>query len=391
MKKTIFTYLTALTLLCSFGPAFGQGNLIDSSTWTVGQPTDLTPGFKQLGGADQNIIEEAPNPFGQDAPVWRMAPNAPNVFKGLETVPDFTTAQIDTQSDYRFSVWVKIFNGNGGKPITLLRGPATIDFLDANGNPGKDPYFNWGNAPAADTWYLMVGFVKGMTSTTDYEATRGYYNVQGVRVANLSGPAPYRFNTTTSEFSVVCGFNNTGGTGENMLYYAPRFEKVDGSEPTIQELTNGVDDPVGGGGAWTTNNNGIHYGSGNVGIGTTAPDAPLTVKGHIHAQEVTVDLNGAVAPDYVFYDDYALRSLEEVQRYIDLHGHLPNIPSAKEMETEGVHLKTMNLKLLEKIEELTLYVMEQDSIQEEQFQLIRQQQAEQQRLRQRIAKLEDQQ
>jgi len=55
-----------------------------------------------------------------------------------------------------------------------------------------------------------------------------------------------------------------------------------------------------------------------------------------------------------------LKSLEEVQNYIEEHGHLPNIPSAKEMEDSGVQLGVMNMKLLEKIEELTLYTLEQE-------------------------------
>jgi len=98
----------------------------------------------------------------------------------------------------------------------------------------------------------------------------------------------------------------------------------------------------------------------NVGIGTTSPDSKLTVKGDIHTNEVKVDLLGAVAPDYVFYKDYDLKSLKTVEDYIETNGHLPNIPSAKKMETEGIMLKEMNLKLLEKIEELTLYAIEQE-------------------------------
>ncbi len=99
---------------------------------------------------------------------------------------------------------------------------------------------------------------------------------------------------------------------------------------------------------------------GNVGIGTSAPDAKLAVKGNIHTNEVKVDLLGAVAPDYVFYKDYDLKTLNEVESYITKEGHLPNIPSAKEMETNGLLLKEMNLKLLEKIEELTLYTINQE-------------------------------
>ncbi|MBD1261607.1 hypothetical protein HZY62_13465 [Maribacter polysiphoniae] len=99
--------------------------------------------------------------------------------------------------------------------------------------------------------------------------------------------------------------------------------------------------------------------NGNVGIGTTIPDSKLTVKGKIHAEEVKIDLS-VPAPDYVFNEDYDLRTLEETQDYIEEHAHLPNIPSAKEMENDGVELGVMNMKLLEKIEELMLYTIQQE-------------------------------
>ncbi|MCC4230974.1 tail fiber protein [Zunongwangia profunda] len=106
--------------------------------------------------------------------------------------------------------------------------------------------------------------------------------------------------------------------------------------------------------------------NGFVGIGTKSPDSKLTVKGKIHSQEVKIDLNGAVVPDYVFLDDYNLKLLEEVESFIDKNGHLENIPSAKQVEEEGWNVKSMNLKMLEKIEELTLYVIEQNKINKEQ-------------------------
>jgi len=120
-----------------------------------------------------------------------------------------------------------------------------------------------------------------------------------------------------------------------------------------------------------------------ISIGTAAddPDYKLTVKGKIHVQEVKVDLEGAIMPDYVFEKEYELNTLEEVQEYINKEGHLPNIPSAAEVEESGINLKEMNLKLLEKIEELTLYTIEQ---QEE----IKKQQQFNQDLLERLAKLE---
>jgi hypothetical protein len=99
-------------------------------------------------------------------------------------------------------------------------------------------------------------------------------------------------------------------------------------------------------------------GNGNVGIGTDAPDAKLAVKGHIHTQEVRVDLTGAVAPDYVFEPTYNLLPLSEVETYIKANKHLPEVPSAKQMEEEGLNLKEMNLLLLKKVEELTLHLIE---------------------------------
>ncbi|MEO7044321.1 MAG: hypothetical protein ABI091_03380 [Ferruginibacter sp.] len=72
-----------------------------------------------------------------------------------------------------------------------------------------------------------------------------------------------------------------------------------------------------------------------VGIGTINPDSKLTVAGNIHVQEVKVTLNAGQVPDYVFAKDYKLKSLEEVEKYIKENKHLPEIPSAQEIEKNG--------------------------------------------------------
>jgi Phage T4 tail fibre len=100
--------------------------------------------------------------------------------------------------------------------------------------------------------------------------------------------------------------------------------------------------------------------NGNVGIGTTTPDEKLTVKGKIHTNEVRVDVLAPIVPDYVFEADYKLKNLSEVAAFIQENKHLPEVPSAKEMEQNGLMLAEMNLKLLKKIEELTLYAIEQN-------------------------------
>lgn len=96
--------------------------------------------------------------------------------------------------------------------------------------------------------------------------------------------------------------------------------------------------------------------NGNVGIGTDNPDSKLVVNGKIRSEEVKVEIiNG---PDYVFKPDYQLRTLQETKEYITENNHLPEIPSAKEMEANGIDLGDMNMRLLKKIEELTLYQIE---------------------------------
>jgi hypothetical protein len=104
---------------------------------------------------------------------------------------------------------------------------------------------------------------------------------------------------------------------------------------------------------------------GRVGIGTKDPDAKLAVKGKIHAEEVLVDLN-VRGPDYVFEKDYNLLPLAEVENYIIQNKHLPEVPAAKEMKKNGVNLGEMNMLLLKKVEELTLYVIELKKENEEQ-------------------------
>ncbi len=98
-------------------------------------------------------------------------------------------------------------------------------------------------------------------------------------------------------------------------------------------------------------------GNGNVGIGTSTPDAKLTVNGAIHSKEVKVDTN--IWPDYVFKIEYKLPPLQEVENHIKEKGHLENIPSQEEVLKNGINLGEMNAKLLQKIEELTLYSIQQ--------------------------------
>lgn len=108
---------------------------------------------------------------------------------------------------------------------------------------------------------------------------------------------------------------------------------------------------------------------GFVGIGTTTPQEALSVNGNIRSKQVKVELNSW--PDYVFKPTYVLPSLLEVKIYIDKYQHLPDMPSEAEVAKEGLNLGDINKLLTKKVEELTLYLIEQDKkIDDQHHQLI---------------------
>lgn len=83
----------------------------------------------------------------------------------------------------------------------------------------------------------------------------------------------------------------------------------------------------------------------------------VEVGGKIYCQEVEVSLDAGTGPDYVFEDNYNLMSLKDVNIFIKENKHLPDVPSAIEMEENGMNMKDMQLLLLKKVEELTLYTI----------------------------------
>lgn len=115
--------------------------------------------------------------------------------------------------------------------------------------------------------------------------------------------------------------------------------------------------------------------TGNVGIGTETPTQRLDINGNIKANGAYI--NGIVYTnevkveatkwaDFVFDKNYKLPTLQEVENHINTHKHLPDIPSEKEVKENGVSLGEMQAKLLQKIEELTLYVIDLKKENEEQ-------------------------
>jgi len=106
--------------------------------------------------------------------------------------------------------------------------------------------------------------------------------------------------------------------------------------------------------------------NGNMGIGTIAPGTnKLAVEGTIAARKVVVTMSASF-PDYVFKKEYRLPSLSNVARYIRSNGHLPEMPTADSVQKNGLDLGSNQTLLVKKIEELTLYIIEQNKKNEEQ-------------------------
>ncbi|RPE12847.1 hypothetical protein EGT74_04705 [Chitinophaga lutea] len=137
---------------------------------------------------------------------------------------------------------------------------------------------------------------------------------------------------TTASGSWQVGSNHLGGTGNQFFIWNDQDSKY---HFVVQRVT------------------------GNVGIGVTSPpaDYKLAVGGTIGARRVKV--TSETWADFVFKPGYSLRTLQDVETFIKDHGHLPDIPSEATVKKNGIDLGDMNARLLQKIEELTLYLIEQ--------------------------------
>lgn len=212
-------------------------------------------------------------------------------------------------------------------------------------------------------------FVKGVDGN-------GYASIQ-LATKSWSGSHAILFNAYKSSSQVsgsLASVGNTkfthnvgnysGGAGAIMF-----FGNGGGMNFYISQTSTGVETNVN----WSTPKMRIQR-DGTVGINISDPNE--TYKLHVNGKTYATSFHTAANnyADFVFKDDYKLKPLSEVESYIEKNNHLPDIPSEAEAKANGVDLQSMQAKLLQKIEELTLYMIEQNKKIESQSALLQKQQ-----------------
>ncbi|MEP1490170.1 MAG: fibronectin type III domain-containing protein [Algibacter sp.] len=332
-------------------------NLLDTSTWTVG--TGSAVGFNLYGTSTENSRELGTDPHGVQNVLWKTHPISASNDNNVGWATDYVN--IDHAKTYRYTSWVKKTNSNDGTiylSFTCVDDLGNNTGLNLDGSVNGAPYPYGGDPPHLDEWYLLVGYIheSGYSSTTDIG---GLYDTNGAKQSNMED---FKFSNTATRFKLKNYLKFSTNINDEFFSYGPTLYEISGQEPSIEELINAQPNNIQTStstntGYWSLNNEDVYYNGGRVGIGTDEPDEKLAVNGNIHTKEIRVDLNDW--PDYVFTDKHQLPTLKEVENHIRENGHLKNIPSVKEVKEKGILLGHMNANLLEKIEELTLYTIQQ--------------------------------
>jgi len=204
------------------------------------------------------------------------------------------------------------------------------NFIDADIRELNNSFIaGWADATGSNGNYIIVIWLKGGGNTYYFNSP---VNITPVVYDGVANALPYNEPNGPSRTykTTVDPYVNTNGASHSGAIYAT------GTSP--------------------------NYFGGNVGIGTANPDQKLTVNGQVHSTSVVV--TSTVPADYVFNADYYLRPLAVIKTYVDKNHHLPDVPAAADFKKDGQNLGEMNMLLLKKVEELTLYLINEHKVNE---------------------------
>lgn len=319
-----------------------------------------------LGGTDRFGVTSAGNAgIGTNTPASRLEVSAPSTA--------FLTMRYTTST---------------GAPIY---GSTGINFNHNTTKLYSLEYFTWPDSPLAgflqmtrassgngvylglnSIWFgngpQTGGAVASTTNKFIFDGNIGIGSASPASRIEVAGSSPYvTLKSTGTTGSTGINLADNSGTQYAVYYsHAPAFG-ANGAHLEHKSTTNGIhvwSDQIWLGklenpGVVPLSLNSPIYLNGRVGIGTSklANGFRLTVEGKMIGEEVWVKLDENW-PDYVFHAGYHLKSLEEVESYINENNHLPEVPSAAEIKNTGINTGHMHATLLKKVEELTLYLIE---------------------------------
>jgi len=276
------------------------------------------------------------------------------------------------------------FPDNGNAGIGTVNPQANLDIFksyDANNNRSLKMYYqgSWGFASYASSFRFLdiesteggkilqlsgygmgLGFDPPAYLSPDKLYVNGNVGIGTttpittlqVQNANTSYASTLVLKNTANHIAARAGITLENDNGSQTMFYKQASGNSDANDLILYSSAGDTRVYTSGAERFRITN------AGNIGIGTTDTKGyKLAVAGNMIAESVKVQLKGSWA-DYVFEDDYKLKTLEETEAFVKKNKHLPEIPSAAEVKNNGVDLGEMNVRLLQKIEELTLQVIE---------------------------------
>jgi hypothetical protein len=257
-------------------------------------------------------------------------------------VSDETLVQLLLASDASIATYLTLAYTGDDNPIKSIYKDLPIETLSSDGSGFS--LKNYFSAVAAGVSEETIAPNSTTSPYWEFLSNNVFYNTGNVGIGTTSPSESmhvYKAGTGTARLLF-----ETGGAGAPSLVFKNSLNQVD----WYLSSTTGNFSYYDGGDKFTIDT------SGNVGIGTTNPGThKLAVEGTIGCRELTVTT--AAWADFVFKDSYNLIPLNEVEQFISENKHLPGIPTESEVKNRGISLGSISSKLLQKIEELTLYVI----------------------------------
>ena len=280
-------------------------------------------------------LDNATDEAKQPKEIWAELSINDTVIGDRTRIPDEPMVQLLLASDASISTYLTLAYTGDGNPITSIY--RDLPLSTAAGR-SADEYIT----SMFKTYAAIDPYAPSLDAAIVGDTVNGNLTVTGKLFTNGAvawGAAPLVLGQTLGNRGIVV--TDKAASNPKNIYIGWSLNQEYAEVIALQE------------GIATKN---IVFNVAKVGVGTAAPAYTLAVNGTIGCKELTVTSAGWA--DFVFGNDYRLRSLEEVETFISTNKHLPGIPTAAEVKEQGVGVGDMSAKLLQKVEELTLYVID---------------------------------